>query len=335
VIIDGTDPTAAAQQIARLRPTGELCMPILWIGPVADGLAAGADAALAPPVEPEVLVRQVQALVRMQVARERLAQRAAEAAHHNQRLQQLYRQMDRDVELARRLQRNLLPRVLPDVGQIRFAVCHRPRSRVGGDFYDVMRLDEDHIAFYLADALTGEATASGLLTVYLRRSIQAKEIVGRSYRLVPPGEVLLRLHRELAALGLTDQPHLTVTYGLINCRDGLLSLARAAAPPPVYVPREGPPEVWPEAGPFLGVLEGDYTGRTTQLYPGDKLVLATDGLHSAEEPCLDIARLVATAVEPHRRRPVQQFTDAVSRDLLARTRQPDDFTLLTLECLEA
>jgi sigma-B regulation protein RsbU (phosphoserine phosphatase) len=334
VLDAGSDPAATAARVPRLRPTpADAPLPFLWVqdsGPLGPAFAAGADAALARPLDPDALVGQVRALVRQGQTLARLTGRAVEALQLNQRLQQAYQQTDRDLELARRIQRSLTPRALPEVAAARFAVSHRPRSRVGGDFYDVARLDEDHVAFYLADALAGGAPASGLLTIYLKKTIQPKEIVGRAYRLVPPGEVLHRLHRELAALGLTDQPALTIVYGLLNCRDGQLTYARAAHPAPVYVPQRGPVEAWSGTGPLLGVLEGEYPTQARALRPGDKLLLHTDGLSPADDgPAL--GALVASAAEEHRNEPVGAFVERVTRDLLARARQPDDFTVLALE----
>jgi serine phosphatase RsbU (regulator of sigma subunit) len=338
-VVDASDPDAAADASRRWRPRlSEAGIPILWLtagGDPADGFLHGADVCLGREAPPALLAGQVRALVRLGQASAALTARALAAGQLNGRLQQAYRQIDQDLELARRIQRSLLPRTLPEVAQARFAVCHRPRSRVGGDFYDVTRLDEEHVAFYLADTLGTGGPSSGLLAVYLKRSIQSKEIIGRSYRLVPPDEVLQRLHRELSALGLGEMPSLTVVYGLLNCRDGQLTYARAAHPNPVYLPRQGPAEFWTAAGSLLGVVEGEYVSQSRQLRSGDKLVLVSDGLVPAKEGGPPVGDLVRTAAERHRGLPVQSFVERVTAELLTLTRQPDDFTLLGLEMLPA
>src|SRR5205823_5478182 len=81
--------------------------------------------------------------------------RAADVQTVNQQLQQVYQQVDADLELARHIHRGFLPRSLPSPHRARFAVCYRPRSRVGGDFFDVARLDEEHAGFWVADAMGG------------------------------------------------------------------------------------------------------------------------------------------------------------------------------------
>src|SRR4029078_12258138 len=140
--------------------------------------------------------------------------------------------------MPRRLQASFLPSSLPAVGPVRFAVSYRPCGQVGGDFYDVFRLDEHHVGFYVADAM-GHGVPASLLTIFLKKAVQPKEVSGSSYRLVPPGEVLSKLNRDLMAHGLAELPFITMVYGLLNCRDGRLAFARAAHPHPVYLPRAG------------------------------------------------------------------------------------------------
>src|SRR5437762_898331 len=106
-----------------------------------------------------------------------------------------------------------------EVGPVRFAVSYRPCGQVGGDFYDVFRLDEHHVGFYVADAM-GHGVPASLLTIFLKKAVQPKEVTGSRYRLVPPGEVLGRLNRELIDQQLAQMPFITMVYGLLNCSDG-------------------------------------------------------------------------------------------------------------------
>jgi serine phosphatase RsbU (regulator of sigma subunit) len=313
---------------------GEFWVPVLWLtddrAGHASALAAGADVCLARPFAPGELTAQAQALVRRQQAFARAAGRAAEAAAINQRLNQLYQQMDADLELARNIHKGFLPPALPDVQRARFAVAHRPRSRVGGDSYDVCRLDEEHVGFYVADAMAYGMPASSLLTIFLKKSVQPKEVVGRAYRLVPPDEVLGKVNRELLGLGLPETPVVTMLYAHLNCRDGELSFARAAHPAPLYVPAGGEPELWPSTGPLLGAFDAAFAVQTRQLNPGDKVLLYTDGFRPAGEVAGAAEDLLAAAGR-HRDLPLAALVDSVTRDLLEQTRQPDDLTVLGVE----
>lgn len=328
---------ATAQALCRRWriELGEQYVPIVWLAdadvPPTAGLDAGADAVLRAPVGPDLLVAQVKALLRIQHLHGRLASRAAEAQNLNQKLQQAYQQIDGDSELTRRIHRGFLPRSLPDVGRARFGVVYRPRSRIGGDFYDVMRLDEDHVGLYVADAMGRGLPASSLLSVFVKKSLAAKEILGRSYRLVPAGEVLDRLNRELLNLSLPEPPFVTMLYAQLNCRDGGLTFARAAHPHPLHVPADGAPAYWHAAGTLLGVFESEFPVQQKRLGPGEKLVLFSDGVHPPATGPGSLHDPLVEAAARHRHLGAQSFADAVARDLLQEAQQPEDFTLLAVE----
>jgi sigma-B regulation protein RsbU (phosphoserine phosphatase) len=260
-----------------------------------------------------------------------LASRAAEAQNLNQKLLQAYQQIDGDSELTRRIHRGFLPRTLPEIGKVRFAVVYRPRSRIGGDFYDVMRLDEEHVGLYVADAMGRGLPASSLLSIFVKKSLSPKEILGRSYRLVPPGEVLDRLNRELLNLSLPEPPFVTMLYAQLNCREGSITFARAAHPHPFYVPIEGEPEYWHAAGTLLGVFESEFPLQQKQLRHGDKIIFFSDGVHPPTTGPGSLHDPLVEAAKRHRALSVQPFADSVARDLLDESRQPEDFTLLVLE----
>src|SRR5580698_3113148 len=61
--------------------------------------------------------------------------------------------LDEELRLAARLQQDFLPKTLPRLGPVRFQTLYRPAGYVSGDLYDVFRLDEKHVGFYVADAV--------------------------------------------------------------------------------------------------------------------------------------------------------------------------------------
>src|SRR5206468_4319115 len=155
--------------------------------------------------------------------------------------------------------------------------------------------------------------------------IVPKEILGRSYRLVPPGELLERLNRELLNLSLPEPPFVTMLYAQLNCRDGALTFARAAHPHPLYLPFDGEPTYWHAAGTLLGVFESEFPLQQKQLKTGDKLVLFSDGVHPPTTGPGSLHDPLVQAVKRHRGLSRQPFVDSVARDLLAESRHPEHF----------
>jgi len=315
---------------------GDEHIPILWLcqggspGFYAGGLDAGADVCLPDSTPPELLISQIRALLRVQHLNQRLLLRAGEAMQINQRLQAAYQQMDSDLELTRRIHRGFLPRTLPEVGNVRMSVCYRPRSRIGGDFYDAFRLDENHVGLFVADAMGRGLPASSLLSIFIKRCLQAKEVTGNTYRLIPPGEVLARLNRELVSLGLQESPFVTMVYIQLDTRTGSLKLARAAHPYPLYVPVSGRPTWLTSTGPLLGVFESEFSELSHQLHPGDKLILTTDGV-AAIDSADGAADRLAEVAGRYRELPIATLVDQIAREMLEVSTQQEDFTILGVE----
>ena len=339
VIDVGERTDAAAAQTRRWRTElGDTHIPVLWVLPetsaerAALGLDAGAGAVLTRPIDPAVFLAQVRSMIRSSATAARIMVKAAEARLLGDQLQKAYSSLDRELDMSRRVHRTFLPRSFPEVGAARFAVCYRPRSRVGGDFYDVQRLDEAHIGFYLGDVMTHGSAAGSLLSVFVKQSVKMKEIGGNNYRLVPPDEVLVGVNRELIGLGLEEPPLVAMLVGVLNVKTGDVKVARAGGPPPVKVSSGGLSETWNVPGPFLGTADTSYLNVIGQLAAGDKLVFGSDGTRPDGEPSTGVAPdLLAESAAKHRGLSGQAFVDSIARDLLPHVRHPDDFTLLAVE----
>ena len=197
------------------------------------------------------------------------------------------------------------------------AVHYLLRDRVGGDFYDVFRLDEQHVGLYVADAM-GHGVPASLLTVFVKKGC-VKEVFGHQYRLLPPEEVLQRLNRELIEQKLSDTPFITMLYALYNHHEGTIRFARAGHPYPLHIPRQGECAFPRNARALLGVAEATFPGQTQRLRKGDKVLFSSDGLDTAtfegHEPGSD-SLLACTR---HRGLPINELIDRLARDLFGGT----------------
>jgi sigma-B regulation protein RsbU (phosphoserine phosphatase) len=339
VVVDGCGQVHEALALCRrLRPRlEESFLPILFVtddhSPTTRlaSFEAGADTYLLRPFVAGELIAQASALLRIKETHDRLTEKTIEINRINKCLQQAYQQIDQELELAQRIQVSFLPQTLPEVPRVRFAVHYLPCGRVGGDFYDVFRLDEKHVGLYVADAM-GHGVPASLLTIFVKKGVKAKEVFGQQYRLLPPDEVLRRLNRDLIDQQLSENPFITMVYGLFNHQDGTLCCARAGHPYPLHVPRDGPVQLWRQEGLLLGVVDANFPASTYQVQPGDKVLFYSDGIDSAvfdgREPGTES---VLACAEQHRALPVQDFVRRLARDLFGAEEHPDDLTLLGLE----
>jgi len=278
---------------------------------VAAAIAGGAPSAVAAPspvsFHPVHIERQIELPVERSVERaveqhiEHPLERQVEAVQReldavrqeldlvrrrDDALNNYMRRIDEELRLAAKLQRDFLPKAMPEVGRVRFHTLFRPAGYVSGDLYDVMRLDERNVGFYLADAV-GHGVPAALLTMFVKQALQTKEIIhagaGRGgYRLLDPSEALRGLNARLIDQNLTHATFATALYGTIDVDTLKLTVSRAGHPAPILLRADGTAEPLEPEGSLLGIFpEETYDSRTVQLRPGDRVILYTDGVEVA------------------------------------------------------
>jgi sigma-B regulation protein RsbU (phosphoserine phosphatase) len=195
--------------------------------------------------------------------------------------------IDEELRLAAQLQREFLPKSMVAIGDVAFRVLFRPAGYVSGDIYDVVRLDEKHIGFFLADAV-GHGVPAALLTMFIKRSLVTKRLDPgnpRGYRLTEPGEALEKLNRDLVEQQGGQVRFATACYGVVNCETLEVCLARAGHPFPIHLRADGTTQTLEPEGGLLGVFaEETYEQTRLQLSHGDRLLLYSDGFEMAFPP---------------------------------------------------
>ncbi len=180
------------------------------------------------------------------------------------------------LEMAGQVQRNFLPSHLPHTEQLRWAAMFRPAQWVSGDIYDITRLDETHIGFYLIDAV-GHSMPAALLTIFLKQATVMRQTLGNHYRIFEPDEVVGNLNLRMAEQELAGCLFATCCYGLLNIKTLELRMARAGHPYPILI-RDNQPVCLQSRGGLLGVFsEAKFEKQSHHLLPGDKLFLYSDG----------------------------------------------------------
>ena len=234
-----------------------------------------------------------------------------------------------DLVRAELVQRALLPQRVPELGSFTFDAYYRPSHKVGGDIYDVVRVDDDHAAFYVADA-AGHGVSAAMVAVLFKLRLRLYD--AHTDRALAPDQTLAEVNRairrECAAPGL----FLTTVLCQLNLRTGELLVASGGHPPLLLRRATGATEMIGRTGPALG-LEDDarYTTVATRLAPGDRLLLYTDGITdpgTSGRP-LDSTAVLALLGDPLRDR--QRLLLRIREQAFGQnggTEQEDDVTLV-------
>jgi len=181
------------------------------------------------------------------------------------------------LRLAGLVQQDFLPAKLPNTDEVKWATIFLPAEWVSGDIYDIVRIDEQHIGFYLAD-IVGHGMPAALLTIFLKQALVMRETINNNYRIFSPAEVVKNLNLRMTAQKLSGYQFATCCYCLLNTKTLQLTYARAGHPYPILIRSGQQPEQLEIRGSLLGIFEqAEYVQQTIQLQPGDKLMLYSDG----------------------------------------------------------
>ena len=148
---------------------------------------------------------------------------------------------------------------------------------MSGDIYDIARIDEQHIGFYVADVV-GHGIPAALLTIFLKQALVMRETTANSYRIFSPAEVMANLNKRMATQKLSGYQFATCCYCLLNIKSLELTFARAGHPYPILIRDTEQPQQLEIRGSLLGIFEdAEYIEGKVQLQKGDKLLVYSDG----------------------------------------------------------
>jgi serine phosphatase RsbU (regulator of sigma subunit) len=194
--------------------------------------------------------------------------------------------------------------------------------QVGGDWYDVIALDEGHAVFVVGDAVghnLGATTAMG----QLRSAIHA------TAPFVPDPAALLSRADGIAGR-ISGAECATVAAARLDPATGELSYATAGHPPILIVHADGSTSYLDGGrGLPIGIAPVPRQAATTRLAPGDLMIMYTDGLYErrAESPDVGLARLAELAARS-RSLPPTELSQALADGMLAGTEPDDDLCVL-------
>lgn len=236
--------------------------------------------------------------------REQVSERTQELERSNTGLQRVVERvetqndlMERDLRRAEIFQKSLLPKSIPDMPGFSLAAMYLPGTAVGGDLYDVVQIDDQHVAFLIADS-AGHGASAAMLSVLFKLRLESPN----AYELLDPITLFTRVNRDfvedLAAPGV----FVTALLLVLNTRTREIKMVSAGHPPLLLVRANGDVTKLERTGPGLGLsVQASFGVHRFCLVDGDQLLVYTDGLFDVgddDPPTLDALAAVMRKPDP-------------------------------------
>ena len=204
--------------------------------------------------------------------------KALEAKHREEAERE---RIENELQLASRIQTDALPDVAPEFPEhpsVNLRASMNTARNVGGDFYDYFEIDENRVAFLIAD-VSGKGTPAALFMMTAKTMIKDYALTQGS-----TSEIFTAVNARLCENNEAGM-FATAWIGILDTRTMTLQYTNAGHNYPM-IQRKGQPceEIKKNHGLFLGGMEFmRYKQGEIQLEPGDRLLLFTDGVVEAHD----------------------------------------------------
>jgi sigma-B regulation protein RsbU (phosphoserine phosphatase) len=201
--------------------------------------------------------------------------RAAEEARAREEALIHQQEQEREIAEAKAIQEKLLPREIPQMPGYEIASAWQSARLVGGDYFDILPLDEKTLGICIAD-VAGKGMPAALLMSNLQAAVR-----GLSSPSLAPNLLCTRLNSIVYRNTESDR-FITFFYAHLDGPTRRLAYVNAGHNAPFVVRPDGSHQRLPEGGVVLGVFASrNYEMGSAQLSPGDRVVLFTDGVTEA------------------------------------------------------
>ena len=259
--------------------------------------------------------------------KERLERRNVELQHSVETTTAQLQQRDQELQRALEIQQSLLPTNIPQIVGYSIAGAWQPARVVGGDYFDVLRLDDHRVGICIAD-VAGKGMASALLMANVQAIVRAFAKDSET-----PAHMCSRINRLLCE-SMAKGKFVTFLYGVLDSETRVWEYCNAGHLYPLVVSATSICRL-ENGGAVLGVFpDWHYQNSSVELKSGDRLLLFTDGITEAasEDECEFGETNIAAVTQSYKGGSMQELNTLIlSRaGQFCRGRFEDDATLLVV-----
>ena len=192
--------------------------------------------------------------------------------------------IDIDLKAAAEIQKSLLPQTTFLVNNLDIAWKFEPCEHMGGDIFNIFKIDAEHLGIYMLD-VSGHGVPAAMVTVSVSQFLQQNSAqLLQNSSIMAPAEVLNALDKEFPFERFNN--FFTITYFIINVKNGDTIYSNAGHPFPILLHKSETIELLKKGGPTVGIGDFDdlddgkikFEEGQLKMKPGDKLFIYTDGI---------------------------------------------------------
>jgi sigma-B regulation protein RsbU (phosphoserine phosphatase) len=190
-----------------------------------------------------------------------------------------YEKLKADIDFAKHIQNRALPIDGTYWGAMEFSSVYDPSEDLGGDLYDIIRMNDEESMIYIAD-VSGHGITSSLLTIFLRQMVRGR--VGETK--VDLKAILDLLQKSYNELGMDKEQYLTIMFCLYNKETKQVTFLNAGHNClPIIIKNSGEiQEIEVKGMPVCNLArKSQHKEVTVQVETGDRIILYTDGITEA------------------------------------------------------
>jgi sigma-B regulation protein RsbU (phosphoserine phosphatase) len=190
-------------------------------------------------------------------------------------------EQERELVEARSIQRRLLPKDIPQIEGCKIAGAWRPARTVSGDYFDVLKFNENKAAFCIAD-VSGKGMPAALLMSNVQGAVHAF-----ASETISPSDLCQKVN-QVVSNSTGEDKFITFFYGVVDTKEQSLTYTNAGHNPGLVLRGDGSLEKLEPADAVLGPFRSwDYTDARIEFKKGDRLLLFTDGLTELRNSAAD------------------------------------------------
>lgn len=239
---------------------------------------------------------------------------------------------EEQLKIASQIQSGLFPQEMPKISNINFYGLNIPAKAVGGDYYDLIRIDENKVIGFISD-VSGKGIPAALLVSIVRTIFR---MVVEEFKEHSPEKILARMNNVLLKESLEGR-FVTAACFAINNKKNIMEVSSAGHDPFLfYKAKNREISSHPSNSIVLGIMEEEYEKETFHYEKGDVFLFYTDGVAEARKESGEFFTIekVEEILKSKGHLDAEKLINSIYgqlKDFVQEARQNDDITLLAVK----